>query len=96
MWAELWSLPQAVAWEELHLQRVVARYAQKLVQAEKRDASAALQSEVRQLEDRLGLSALSMLRLKWEIGGPSVPAMSGDDGPAEVTDLDEYRRLYGG
>jgi hypothetical protein len=67
LWSELWSTPQAVAWEALGWDRVVARYCRMLVLAEKRDASAALLTECRQLEDRLGLNPMSMLRLRWEI-----------------------------
>ena len=67
LWAELWSTPQAVAWESLGWSRVVARYASLLLKAEMPRATAALLGEVRQLEDRLGLSPLAMLRLRWEI-----------------------------
>lgn len=91
VWAELWATPQAAAWEELGWIRVVARYAKLLVAAEKADASAALLAEVRQLEDRLGLSPMAMKRLMWEI----VPDESVEV-PAEVTSLDEYRHLYSG
>lgn len=66
-WARLWQLPQAAAWAQMHAGRAVGRYVRALVQAEKRDATAFLLSEVRQLEDRLGLTPMSMLRLRWEI-----------------------------
>lgn len=86
VWAELWQLPQAVAWERLHLTRVVARYAVKLTAAEEPDASSALLAEVRQMEDRLGLSAMAMLRLRWEIvDDATAPPLAG------VTRLDGYR-----
>jgi len=82
----LWSLPQSVAWERLHLVRVVARYAAKLVMAERGDASAAILAEVRQLEDRLGLSAMSMLRLRWVIADDKTTDQS-----ADVANLNDYR-----
>ena len=66
-WKWLWSLPQAVAWERLGLVRTVGRYTRALVKAERMEAQTFLLAEVRQLEDRLGLSAMSMLRLRWEI-----------------------------
>lgn len=73
MWAELWKTPQAVAWEKLGYHRVVARYALMLVAAEKIDtATAALLTEVRQLEDRLGLTPMSMKRLEWVISQDEV------------------------
>jgi hypothetical protein len=68
VWADLWRTPQAVAWERLGWTRTVARYAFVLGLCENPDTlSAALLSEARQMEDRLGLSPMSMLRLRWEI-----------------------------
>ena len=66
IWAELWALPQAVAWERLGWTRAVARYVRAMVLAESTFQSTLL-GEVRQLEDRLGLSPMSMLRLRWEV-----------------------------
>lgn len=68
VWDNLWRLPQAVVWEEQAGERVVARYARCLVEAERPKATAAILGEVRQLEDRLGLSPMAMLRLRWSIG----------------------------
>lgn len=65
MWAELWSLPQAVAWERLRYFRDVAQYVRWKVLAEWGDMDAA--KEARQLSDRLGLTPMAMLRLQWEI-----------------------------
>ena len=87
-WASLWMLPQAVAWERLHMERVVARYASVLSAAEAEDPSAAILGEVRQLEDRLGLSPMAMLRLRWEIAEPVKEGT-----PAGVTSLADYRDL---
>lgn len=67
VWADLWSTPQAVAWARLGWTRVVARYCSVLALAEAADPNAAMLGEVRQLEDRLGLSPMAMLRLRWEI-----------------------------
>src|SRR5688500_8164260 len=66
-WNELWRLPQAVVWERVRCSRVVARYVRLLVPVERGGASAFQGSECRQLEDRLGLTPLSMKRLQWEI-----------------------------
>ena len=88
-WAAVWKLPQAVEWERLRLHRVVARYALLLVLVERDEAVAALLSEARQMEDRLGLSPMAMARLRWEI--VDEPASR----PAPVADLDDFRRLYG-
>lgn len=67
VWLELWATPQAVAWERLGWTRVVARYAQLLVVAEEPGAGSGILLETRQLEDRLGLTPMSMLRLRWEV-----------------------------
>jgi hypothetical protein len=65
LWGELWRTPQAAAWVRMGagVVRVVARYVtmQRLRQNEK------VWAEVRQLEDRLGLNPLAMLRLRWEV-----------------------------
>jgi len=67
MWSQMWATPQAAAWERMGsgMVRVVARYVQILVLAESGDEKAWV--EVRQLEDRLGLTPMAMLRLRWEI-----------------------------
>lgn len=68
LWGELWATPQAAAWERLGWSRVVARYVMVLGLCEDPDTtSAALLGEARQLEDRLGLSPMAMLRLRWEV-----------------------------
>jgi hypothetical protein len=51
----------------MHLERTVARYVRALVKAEEPGAVAFLLSEVRQLEHGLGLTAMSMLRLRWQV-----------------------------
>jgi len=81
IWSDLWKTPQAAAWERLGWTRVVARYVEMLVAAE-RDldeiedpkvyaamlaAQTRLAPELRQLEDRLGLNPLAMRRLEWVI-----------------------------
>ncbi len=67
IWADLWATPQAAAWEEVAGIRSVARYVRLLVKAEKPNAPAAICGEVRQMEDRLGLTPMAMLRLRWTV-----------------------------
>ena len=64
MWGQLWSSPQAVAWESLGWTRVVARYARVAVEAELGVGGGTILAECRQLEDRLGLSPMAMKRLQ--------------------------------
>jgi hypothetical protein len=75
VWAELWRTPQATAWERLEWTRTVARYVRYLIACEAGDVKIA--SEVRQLEDRLGLNPMAMLRLRWQV----------EDGDADVHNL---------
>jgi hypothetical protein len=65
LWRDLWSTPQAVAWERMGWTREVAQYVRWKVKAELGDLDAS--KEARQLADRLGLTPLAMLRLRWEI-----------------------------
>ncbi|SBT64234.1 hypothetical protein GA0070622_1204 [Micromonospora sediminicola] len=65
LWRDLWRLPQAVAWERLRWTRDVAQYVRHKVLAELGDLAAA--KEARQWSDRLGLSPMAMLRLRWEV-----------------------------
>lgn len=91
IWSELWHTPQAVAWDELGWTRVVARYACLLGTVEHPadgKVNAALLAEVRQMEDRLGLSPMAMRRLQWEI--EKAPKGAGE---SEVANLDDYRNL---
>ena len=70
LWTELWSTPQAVAWERLRWVRDVAQYVRWKVQGELGDLEAS--KEARQLSDRLGLTPLAMLRLGWTISTDEV------------------------
>lgn len=72
VWRALWSTPQAVAWEHLGWVRTVARYCRVLVEAETPGAKPLVLAEARQLEDRLGLSPMAMLRLQWEVATDDV------------------------
>lgn len=65
LWRDLWRLPQAVAWERLRWTREVAQYVRHKVLAELGDLDAA--KEARQWSDRLGLTPLAMLRLRWVV-----------------------------
>ncbi|MFF9279523.1 hypothetical protein [Streptomyces griseosporeus] len=70
LWKQLWSTPQAVMWQRLSWTREVAQYVRWKARAEAGDLDAA--KEARQLADRLGLTPLSLLRLRWEIASDEV------------------------
>lgn len=84
VWAELWATPQAVAWERLGWTRMVARYAKVLGYCEDPESvTVGLLAEARQMEDRLGLSPMSMLRLRWEIATDEVAEQRESRKPAK-------------
>lgn len=94
-WREAWATPQAAQWERLgggH-RRVVARYVRCQVAAEEVDAPASLRAEVRQLEDRLGLSPMSMRRLQWTIAPDEVGQARADRDAAGDAPATSPRRL---
>lgn len=65
LWRDLWRTPQAVQWERLGWTRDVAQYVRHKVLGELGELDDA--REARQWSDRLGLSPLAMLRLRWEV-----------------------------
>ncbi|WP_158691127.1 hypothetical protein [Streptomyces sp. 351MFTsu5.1] len=65
LWAALWALPQAVEWERAGWVREVAQYVRWKARAEQGDLDAS--KEARQLGDRLGLTPLALLRLRWKV-----------------------------
>lgn len=67
LWLDLWRTPQAAAWADLGWTRVVARYAALVDTSEQGMVNGVLLSEIRQLEDRLGLSPMAMRRLQWDV-----------------------------
>ena len=71
-WERVWTSPMAARWARMGgCELVVARYVRDCLLVENDShttvALAHLHAEVRQLEDRLGLSPLALLRLRWEI-----------------------------
>lgn len=91
-WVDLWRTPQAVMWEQQGNELLVARYLKlrNLIQNPDslEDVNAASWGELRQLEDRLGLSPMAMKRLMWEV--EETPASKG---LAEVTSIDRFADL---
>lgn len=65
VWRELWKIPQATQWEKLRWTRDVAAYVRHKVRGEIGSMEDA--KEARAQADRLGLTPMSLLRLRWEI-----------------------------
>lgn len=72
LWKDLWRLPQAVQWERLGWMRDVAQYVRHKTLGELGDLDHA--KEARQWSDRLGLTPMSMLRLRWVVASDDVAA----------------------
>lgn len=67
VWSSLWRRPQAAAWAHMGFENAVARLAVLTVAAMDPGAPSAVLTEVRQMEDRLGLNPASMQRLRWKL-----------------------------
>ena len=85
-WASLWTMPQAVVWEEQRLDRSVARYVRALVAAEERGAPATLHAQVTAMEDRLGLTPKAMRLLLWVVDDDEDLPAAGEPAAATGTD----------
>jgi hypothetical protein len=90
MWQHLWTLPQAIEWERAWLFDVIARYVRIRVAADQRYAKPTIVSEARQLEDRLGLTPMSMLRLGWKL---SAAVGAGSEGISDIRELSLRERV---
>lgn len=99
-WEQVWTTPQATMWASMGggITRVVARYVMVFCLALE-DPRPGLLAEVRHLEDRLGLSPVSLRRLEWII--EDVPAVKDERTPeqraqsedrwAAILGMDTYR-----
>jgi hypothetical protein len=83
VWVELWATPQAAEWERLRWTREVAQYVRHRVLGELGSLDDA--KEARQQADRLGLTPLALLRLRWTVGEAEEPAADAPPPPAEGT-----------
>lgn len=68
LWADLWSMPQAIMWERERQFSVVALYVRRFAEAEEHGSSVAVSTLVRQLADSLGLTSPGLRSNRWIIG----------------------------
>lgn len=93
-WEEIWKLPQAVMWEAMYAENIVARYvelSEKVSNPEFPEAkNASFWNQLNNLEDRLGLTPMSMMKLQWEIEGTTEASADTETaaGVATVTRID--------
>jgi hypothetical protein len=90
VWKKLWALPQATQWERAGWTREVAQYVRWKVLAELGDLDSS--KEARQLGDRLGLTPLALLRLRWEVAPDEVGAAR-ETKRSRSSDSDRYAGL---
>lgn len=68
IWESLWAKPQAYIWDRQHLHDIVARYVvNRYLLTKNPSLSLKDATELRMMEDRLGLNSAAMLKLRWEI-----------------------------
>lgn len=83
-WVDLWSTPQACAWDQSGRSLwVLAVLFDELMLGER--APAAIAAEMRQHEDRHGLSPKAMLALRWKIVADEVAEQRESKTPAKRT-----------
>ena len=86
MWNSLWTTPQATMWASMHIEHVIARYVMVACLAEQTQ-QAGLLTEVRQMEDRLGLTPVSLRKLQWKIEHH-------DEQPADTSQSEESKERW--
>jgi hypothetical protein len=98
LWRELWKTPQAVEWDHGSYHREVAQYVRWKVLGESGDMDAA--KEARQFADRLGLTPMALLRLRWSIEPATEMAITAsapiERSASAVTDLSSRRARLSG
>ena len=94
-WDDIWKLPQAVMWERMHAEEVVARYIdlrERVSNPEFPESkNASFWGVLASLEDRLGLTPKAMLQLQWEVApteGDDLVEVETAAGVATVTRID--------
>ncbi|WP_348239945.1 hypothetical protein, partial [Salmonella enterica] len=66
-WESLWRKPQAVMWERNGQEVEVALYVRSLAEAEIPGAASNLRTEVRRMQENLGLSYVGLLKYRWRV-----------------------------
>lgn len=92
LWVKLWTLPQAVVWEEQRQELEVALYVRRFVEAAERYTPASLSTLVRQLADSLGLTTPGLRSHRWTI----VPTAKASTVPALSSNVRERLRVVRG
>ncbi len=83
-WKTIWASPMASEWIDADV-LVLRRLAVLVDLAYRGEASSTVLSEIRQLEDRFGMSPMARRRLEWELAGDA-PADTAADGAPGADD----------
>ena len=78
-WEHVWTLPQAVEWERIGAEDIVARYVKLrtlVYRASLDEVKSSYLTELRYLEDSLGLTPKGMQSLRWRIARSDAEAES--------------------
>lgn len=103
LWAELWTMPQAVMWEAQRRHIEVAQHVETLVAIQvgppegvKSDPTPALRALALRQQNSLGLSSDALNRLRWRIGtaGP-VKEAAKSDGRRTASVKDRFKVIQG-
>lgn len=74
VWRDVWTLPQAVVWEEQRMFRQVGMYVRTSVEAEEPGATSSLRSVILRQETNLLLVESALLRAGYRISAFNAPA----------------------
>lgn len=90
LWNDYWTKPQAVVWEAIGCERVVAMLCLFEDQINNGSTVATVLTRHGQLQDRLGLTPKAMRALLWEIDSEPTPVA------ATSNAIDTYRAMLDG
>lgn len=96
LWSRLWESPQAIMWEQLHLEFEVASYVRVLARAELPKSSSIIWGQAKQMAESLGLTASGMQRNRWTVGTVTDSAEDTDNAPSDVPSLADRLRVING
>lgn len=96
VWARQWVRPQAVEWERLHLEEVVAAYVRTMCRFEGRKHQGTDGTLMRQLAEELGITSTGLARRRWRIGRPAAATSDRPARAATPSARDRFDVIDGG
>lgn len=94
-WATVWASPMAAVWLDADVPALV-RLAMLIDTVATGDASVMVLAEIRQLEDRFGLSPLARRRLQWELEQAGAGERGGASDAEAKKARERFERIAGG